>query len=77
VQVTRAEPEFPERGCVAWLTLCAGVGALAATLNLIQTAGGKLILLSVQPRVLSLLARMRLNQFFTITDDRTSAFTKS
>jgi anti-anti-sigma factor len=53
-----------------------GIGALAATLNLVKSAGGKLVLLSVQPRVMSLLTRLHLDPFFTISDDRTLAFTK-
>jgi anti-anti-sigma factor len=55
----------------------AGIGALAATLNLVQSAGGKLILLSIQPRVLSLLTRLHLDPFFTFSSDRTFAFAKS
>lgn len=55
----------------------AGIGALAATLNLIQAAGGKLVLLSAQHRVLDMLNRLRLRKFFTFSDDRTLAFTRS
>jgi len=55
----------------------AGIGALAAALNLIKAAGGKLVLLSAQHRVVDLLSRLRLNKFFTFSDDRTLAFTRS
>jgi anti-anti-sigma factor len=55
----------------------AGIGALAATLNLIQAAGGKLVLLSAQHRVLDMLNRLRLRKLFTFSDDRTLAFTRS
>jgi len=54
----------------------AGIGALAATLNLVQSVGGKLILLSVQPRVMNLLTRLHLDPFFTFSNDRTFAFAK-
>jgi anti-sigma B factor antagonist len=53
-----------------------GIGALAATLNLIQAAGGKLVLLSAQHRVVEMLARLRLDKFFTFSNDRTLAFAR-
>lgn len=55
----------------------AAIGALAATLNLIQAAGGKLVLLSAQHRVLDMFSRLRLDKFFTFSNDRTLAFTRS
>jgi anti-anti-sigma factor len=55
----------------------AGIGALAATLNLIKSAGGKLVLLSTPKRVLDTFRRLRLNKFFTFSNDRTLAFTRS
>jgi anti-sigma B factor antagonist len=55
----------------------AGVGALAAVRNLIEAAGGKLVLLSAQQRVLEMLKRLRLDPFFTFSDDSTFAFAKS
>ncbi|HEV2352173.1 MAG TPA: STAS domain-containing protein [Terriglobia bacterium] len=55
----------------------AGIGALAATLNLIQASGGKLVLLSAQHRVLDMFSRLRLTRFFTFSNDRTLAFTRS
>jgi anti-anti-sigma factor len=54
-----------------------GIGALAATLNLVQSAGGSLVLLSIQPRVMSLLTRLHLDSYFTFSSDRTLAFAKT
>lgn len=55
----------------------AGIGALAATLNLIKAAGGNLVLLSAQHRVLEMFSRLRLDKFFSFSNDRTLAFTRS
>ena len=55
----------------------AGIGALAAALNAVHAAKGRMVLLSVQPRVLSVLTRLRLQQYFNFSQDRTLAFTRS
>ncbi len=53
-----------------------GIGALASALNAVRGVKGKMVLLSVHPRILSVLSRLRLTQFFTFSQDRTLAFTK-
>jgi anti-anti-sigma factor len=55
----------------------AGIGALVAANSLIQRAGGKLVLLSAQRRVLEMLKRMRLEPYFTFSDDPEFGFRKS
>src|SRR5690242_2238178 len=55
----------------------AGIGALAAALSLIKAAGGKLVLLSAQHRVMETFNRLRLIKFFNFSDDRSLAFTRS
>jgi anti-sigma B factor antagonist len=55
----------------------AGIGALAAAQNLIRAAGGKLVLLSAQHRVMDMLNRLRLSKLFTFSSDRTLEFTRS
>lgn len=47
----------------------AGIGALVAARMLIQGAGGKLLLLAPQRRVREMLKRMRLDSFFTFSED--------
>lgn len=46
-----------------------GIGALVACRSAIREAGGKLVLLSAQRRVREMLKRMRLDTFFTFSDD--------
>jgi anti-anti-sigma factor len=55
----------------------AGVGALVAVREMIRAAGGKLVIYSAQRRVLEMLKRLRLDPFFTFSDDPTFAFAKS
>jgi anti-sigma B factor antagonist len=54
----------------------AGIGALVAVRTLIQWAGGKLVIYSAQRRVRESLKRMRLDPFFTFSDDPTLSFAK-
>lgn len=53
-----------------------GIGILVAVRGLIQGAGGKLVILSAQPRVFDTLKRMRLDSLFTFSNDPTFAFAK-
>jgi anti-sigma B factor antagonist len=51
----------------------AGVGALVATRALIQGAGGRLVLVSAGRRVVDMLKRMRLDDLFIFSKDKTFA----
>ena len=47
----------------------AGIGALLAARNSIQAAGGRLVLLSPQQRVLDMLKRLRVDKIFEIANN--------
>ena len=55
----------------------AGIGALVVARTLIEMAGGKLVLLSAQRRVREMLKRMRLEPYFTFSDDPDFGLRKS
>ena len=50
-----------------------GLSALVASVNGLDKTGGKLALCSVDPSVLRVLELTRLDQFFTICEDRAAA----
>jgi len=52
----------------------AGIGALLAIRSSIQEAGGKLVLLSPQPRVLHLMERLRIARIFDFSESEISDF---